>query len=289
MVLPKINDSLLTFNAIKLTKLPNAAYSVIMINNNPLDTLFRYIELILYKTYADLRAEAERTYLGFLWWIFEPIMYMFVYYIFFAIWLGHQTDDFVPFLLVGLAVWQWLKSCLSHGSETILGGHALMQQVHLPKVIFPIILILTDSVKFLFIFALLLIFLWGYGFPVGRPYLAIPLVLLVQLLFTTALTFFLAAIIPFIPDLRFVVENILLAVFFVSGIIIKSDLVPVAYRGYYYMNPIVNLVEMYRDILMYNTWPNLSAITVIAIFSIIGIWLGTRLINQFEFIYPKVM
>jgi lipopolysaccharide transport system permease protein len=260
-----------------------------MLNTNKLDIFSRYVELILYKTYADLRAEAERTYLGFLWWIFEPIMYMFVYYIFFAIWLGHQTDDFVPFLLVGLTAWQWLKSCLSHGSETILGGHFLMQQVHLPKIIFPIILILTDSVKFLFILTLLLLFLWIYGFPIGMPYLALPLLLLVQLLFTTALTFFLAAIIPFIPDLRFVVENILLAIFFVSGIIIKVDLVPVAYRGYYYMNPIVNIVEDYRNILMYNAWPNWLSLFIIAIFSIIGIWLGIRLIARFEYIYPKVM
>jgi lipopolysaccharide transport system permease protein len=260
-----------------------------MINQTQLDTLSRYIELILYKTYADLRAEAERTYLGFLWWIFEPIMYMFVYYIFFAIWLGHKTDDFVPFLLVGLTIWQWLKSCLSHGSETILGGHALMQHVNLPKVIFPIILILTDSVKFLFIFILLLIFLWGYGFDIGMPYLALPLLLLVQLLFTTALTFFLAAIIPFIPDLRFVIENILLAIFFVSGIIIKAEMVPIEYRAYYYLNPIVNLVEDYRNILMYNTWPSWPTLFIITVFSIIGIRLCVRLISHFEYIYPKVM
>jgi lipopolysaccharide transport system permease protein len=53
-------------------------------------------------------------------------------------------------------------------------------------------------------------------------YLALPAVLMVQLLLTTALTLFLAAIVPFLPDLRFVIENILLAVFFMSGIFIKS-------------------------------------------------------------------
>lgn len=47
-----------------------------------LDTLFRYSELIIYKTYADLKAETERTYLGFLWWIFEPLLYMSVFMFF---------------------------------------------------------------------------------------------------------------------------------------------------------------------------------------------------------------
>jgi len=254
-----------------------------------LDILFRYTELILYKTYADLKAETERTYLGFLWWVFEPIMYMSVFYMFFEILLGHKTDNYVPFLLVGLTAWQWLKSCLSHGSETILGAQPLMQQIHLPKVLFPIVLILTDSVKFLFILALLLIFLWSYGYSIGITYLALPMVLIVQLLLTTALTFFLAAIVPFLPDLRFVVENLLLALFFMSGVIIKADIVPEAYRIYYYMNPIVVIVESYRDILMYNNWPNGLALFIISIVSMVGIWLGTLLIARFEYIYPKVM
>lgn len=254
-----------------------------------LEIFFRYSELILYKTYADLRAETERTYLGFLWWVFEPIMYMSVFYVFFGILLAQKTTNFVPFLLVGLTAWQWLKSCLSHGSETILGGYGLMQQVYLPKVIFPIILILTDTVKFIFIFVLLIIFLWLYGFSINITYLALPILLIVQLLFTTALTLILAAIVPFLPDLRFVVENVLLAVFFMSGIIVDANAIPEAYRVYYYMNPIVSIVESYRHILMDQVWPNWFALFIIGIISLIGIWFGNWLIRRFEYIYPKVM
>ncbi|MCK5876952.1 MAG: ABC transporter permease [Candidatus Marithrix sp.] len=254
-----------------------------------LNTLLRYNELIIYKTYADLRAETERTYLGFLWWIFEPILYMSVFYVFFELLLKQGTPDYVPFLLIGLTAWQWLKSCLSHGAETILGATGLMQQIHLPKVIFPIILVLTDTVKFLFILALLLIFLWGYGYSINITYLALPALLIIQLLFTMALVLFLAAIVPFLPDLRFVVENILLALFFMSGVMIRSDIVPEAYQTLYYSNPIVIIIESYRDILMYNTWPNGSALIIIGIISLIGIWLGTKLIARFEYIYPKIM
>ncbi|MCK5718386.1 MAG: ABC transporter permease [Thiomargarita sp.] len=254
-----------------------------------LNFLLRYIELILYKTYADLKAETERTYLGFLWWIFEPILYMSVFYIFFGILLGQSTTDYVPFLLIGLTAWQWLKSCLSHGAETILGASNLMQQIYLPKVIFPIILILKDTVKFLFILFLLLIFLWIYGYTIGIAYLALPVVLIIQLLFTTALVFFLAAIIPFLPDLRFVVENILLALFFMSGVMVRSDVIPEVYKSFYYLNPIVTIIESYRNILMYNIWPDGSTLFIITIGSLIGIWLSATIIKKFEYIYPKIM
>ncbi|MEK7992071.1 MAG: ABC transporter permease [Thiotrichaceae bacterium] len=242
----------------------------------------------MYKTYADLRAETERTYLGFLWWVFEPIMYMFVFYVVFAVFMGRKTDNFVPFLLIGLTIWQWMQACLAHGSESILGYRGLMQSVHLPKVIFPIILILTDSTKFIFIFTILLLYLWISGFTIGLPYLALPLVLLVELIFIMAVTFFLAAIVPFLPDIRFVVDKVLQAVFFASGIFFASESIPEQYQIYYYLNPMATIIESSRDILMYNQWPNWQLLFIIGFVSSIGLFLSIRLIAHFEYTYPKV-
>ncbi|WP_086488616.1 ABC transporter permease [Thioflexithrix psekupsensis] len=256
--------------------------------SNKMSLLFRYVELILYKTYADLRAESARTYLGFLWWIFEPMMFMGIFYIVFGLMLGHKTDNYVPFLLVGLTVWQWFKSCLSHGANTIGGALYITRQVYLPKIIFPIILILTDTTKFIFIFSLLLVFLWINGFPPTVHYLAIPILFMVQILFIAGFTFLLAAIVPFIPDLRFVVENILTAVFFGSGVFMSADIVPEAYRFYYYLNPMVNIIESYRNVLMYHTWPNWTSLLIVLIFSLIMIVISTWLVRKFEYIYPKV-
>ncbi|ALG69510.2 ABC transporter permease [Beggiatoa leptomitoformis] len=251
--------------------------------------LARYGELILYKTYADLKAESERTYLGFLWWIFEPILYMSVFYLFFGILLGHGTDDYVPFLLVGLTMWQWFKSCVTHGSETILNGRHLMQQVYLPKVLFPIILILTDTVKFLFILAILLGFLWFSGYHLGFTYIALLPLIFIQLLFITGVTFVIAAIIPFIPDLRFVIENFLLAVFFLSGIVVKPEVIPEAYRGLYYLNPLVSLIENYRNVLLYDKMPSIPSLFALTGIALAMTWLGYSLITRFEYRYPKVM
>lgn len=247
-----------------------------------------YLELILYKTYADLKAETERTYLGFLWWVFEPVMYMAVFYVVFGVLMGRGTDDYVPFLLIGLTVWQWLRAAIMHGANTILGGRPLMQQVHLPKVIFPSVLILTDTVKFFFIFTLLLVFLWFSGYPPGITYLALPVLLLVQFLLLSALSYLMAAIVPFLPDLRFVVDNLLHAVFFLSGIFFAADKIPAAYHGYFYLNPMANLIEDYRRVLMHNQWPDWSTLGLIGVLSLFGVLLAIGLIRRFEYVYPRI-
>lgn len=253
------------------------------------NTLSRYIELIIYKVYADLRAETQRTYLGFMWWILEPIMFMAVFYMVFGVLLGSKTEDFVAYLLIGLTSWQWLKSCLSHGAQTILTGHILMKQVHLPKLIFPIILVLTDTVKFVFVFVLLLLFLWLSGYYPNTHYIALPLVLLVQLLFTLGFTLLLAAIVPFLPDLRFVIENVLQAVFFVSGIVFSTEIIPPDYLELFYLNPVAALVKAYRDILLHGQYPDAFSLSFIFIISIAAIALSILIIKRFEYHYPKIM
>ena len=79
----------------------------------------QYLSLVLYKTYAELRAESARTYIGFLWWIIEPIVDMATYYLVFAVLLRNRTEDFVPFLLIGLVSWKWFSVSVTMGADSI--------------------------------------------------------------------------------------------------------------------------------------------------------------------------
>ena len=250
--------------------------------------LKQYLEVVLYKTYADLRAENQRSYMGFLWWIFEPIMYMSVFYVVFALALQNNDENFVPFLLVGLTIWQWMKSCLTHGSESILNNSQLMQHVYLPKAVFPTISIFTNSVKFLFIFLLLMLYLWSEGFVPTQHYFALPLVLLVELLFIVSVTYLMAAIVPFIPDVRFILENFLQAVFFMSGIFFTVEKIPERYQDWFYLNPMANLIEAFRDILMYQQWPDFSSLAIISLLSLLVMGIAMYLLRRFEYVYPKI-
>lgn len=248
----------------------------------------RHLEIIFFKAYANLRSEASRTYLSFMWWVIDPILSMAVYYVVFALLLQRGTQDYVPFLIIGLITWQWFTNTLNHGMTTIHGNIQLMNQVHLPKVIFPSVVILMDTFKFSIVFLIVLLFLWLYGFGVGTAYLALPLILGVQLLFTTALTYLMAAILPFLPDLKFLVQTILRLVFFLSGIFFDGSQIPERFQPYFYANPMATLIEEYRNVLMHNLWPDMNTLTVICLCSLLGVYGAFRLISRFDHVYPRV-
>lgn len=249
----------------------------------------RYRELILYKTLADLRAEAAKTYIGFLWWVFDPLIFMAIFYVVFGLLLKRSTADFVPFLLIGLVSWRWFQNTITHSATSILGGRGLMRQVYVPKIIFPLVVILTDLVKFGIVLMLLLIYLWLAGFSIGWPYLALPVLLLTQFLLIVGLTLLVAAFVPFAPDLRYLVEHSLQILFYFSGIFFSGSTIPKNYQTYFYLNPMASIIEAYRDILMYQRWPNWLALILVAVLgSAISISMY-RWVMHNDHLYPKLV
>ncbi len=249
----------------------------------------RYRELIWYKTWAGLRAEASQNYLSFLWWIIEPLLSMAIYYLVFGVLMQRGTDDFIPFLLIGLITWQWFANTIISSLNSILGSRALMTQVDLPKAVFPSVVAGMAVIKFSCVFILLLVFLSLSGFTPNVHFIALPVIMAVQFTLILTFSYLSAAIIPFFPDLRFLVQALLQLVFFLSGIIFDGASIPEQYQRYFYLNPMANVIEAYRDILMHNQWPDWSALAVVFGFGFIGMCLGYAVIAYYDRYYLRIV
>lgn len=249
----------------------------------------RLRDLLVYKTFADLRAEAAKTYVNYLWWVLEPLLSMLVFYLVFGLLFQRGGGDFVAFLLIGLVAWNWYRQTLSHAGMTIVNNRALMNQVHVPKLLFPLVTLLTDLTKFLVVLAVLLVFLWGSGHGLGWSYLALPVVLMTQLLLIAALALLLAALVPWLPDLRLVVEQLLHLQFFVSGVFFAASDLPEAYRGWFYLNPMGSLLHDYRLILLEGAWPHWGRLAAIAAGSALVLGGAVWLLRRWDRLYPRIV
>lgn len=219
-------------------------------------TSSHYIRLIAFKAWADLRAERERTYLGLLWWVIEPAMFMLVFYLIFGVVRGNRGADFVAFLLVGVVSWQWFRAGVSHCGNSVLQSLNLMSQVRLPAMIFPLIVIVTDTFKFCIVLLLLLVVLAALGHLPDGAFLALPLVLAVQLLLLAGCGLIYGALVPFLPDLRHVMDTLLMALMFVSGIFFSISELQSPYNELLYLNPMAGLIDDLRAILLHGQFPN---------------------------------
>lgn len=249
--------------------------------------IFPYRHLIFHKAYADFRAESERTYLGLLWWILEPLINMAIYYLVFGIILQRGRGDFVPFLIVGLVVWRWYEMTVKQAARAILKNVSLVRQVGFRKIVFPLCVVVTNSFQFIFSLALMFVVLALCGYTIQIHLIAFPVLLLVEFLFILAIALPLCAVVPFLPDLGNFVEYVLRIQFYLSGVFFAAESLNWHFQRWLDWNPMVGVVKSFRDVLMYARWPDWDYLLVIALLSLIGIYVGAELIAAFDKVYAK--
>lgn len=248
-----------------------------------------FLDLLLFRTGANLRAEASHYYLTYLWWLIEPILIMFVFYVVFGIFLQRGTENFVVFLLCGLTFWNWFSRSVINASQSIMGGQSLMLQVNIPKVFFPLEVLLSDAFKQLFVTILLLLFLLVYPTPVSATWIALPILMFAQFLLSAGAVILSAALVPFVPDLRFIIGTGLQLLFFASGIFYNIDSVVLPQHQYLIrLNPMVGLIEGYRSILMHAEWPDWTYLGWVFFVGMTLLAFSLWLIFKLDHVYPRV-
>lgn len=247
-----------------------------------------YLELIWYKGMADLHAEAARAYVGFIWWVLEPLLYMAAFYVAFGLGLRGGGVHTLTFLLCGLVPWKWFASTVLSGSNSIQVNSGLIQQVYLPKYVLPWMVLVTNGMKFLIILGLLLLLVAGLH-GVAITWLALPVVVLVELLLIAALASLAAALVPLLPDLSLVIDNGIIVMMFVSGVFNDVSRLPPTLAHLLSFNPMVQVIEAFRAVLLEQTWPAWDHLAWVALFSAVVYALAWQLLQRFDRIYPKVM
>lgn len=248
-----------------------------------------YKEILLYGVYSDLRTEVARRFLGFLWWIIDPVLYMAAFYVVFALALRQGGPEYVPFLLVGMIAWKWFDSSIRQSSVAIVNNAGLIQQIFVPKTLLALIQILSNAVKFAMVLGLLILFLLAIGKRPSLHWLGLIPTILVQFYLICAVGLLLAGLVPLAQDIKQVMDNLLMVMMFLSGIFFTAERMPESLRFAFELNPMVVLIAAFRDVLLNNQWPNPLHLLYVAVLATPILILALLLIRKNERRYPKLM
>ncbi len=257
--------------------------------SNHLETI-RLLELIWTKAIFNLRSEVHRNYLSYVWWVLEPLLHMVVYYVVFGLLLQRGGENFPVFLLTGLIPWMWwFMKAVSGTSNSILSGQNLMLEVELPSIVFPLVSLLQASLKQIPVFILLAGFLWSQGFsPVINWWSLIP-VILVQALLTIAFSCTVAAVIPFIRDLSYLVPTGLMFLMFLSGIFYDYRTLATEWQELFLLNPMAFLLKCYREIFIDGVLPEFDMLAWWGGGGAVACLLVMMAYRRLRYAYPRIV
>lgn len=244
--------------------------------------------LVLFEALAALRTERQRTYLGFLWWFFEPLFLMAVFFVVFGVFMERGGPDYLPVLLCGLVIWQWFGNSIMHCATSIQSALGLMRSVRVEPAVFPLATFLADSVKCMLVFVVLALVLVSMGYEPSLAWFALLPVLFVEGLLACGGCLVVAALVPFIPDLRFVISPLLRGMFFVSGVFFTIDSISPKARHWLEWNPMAVLIDCGRNILMYSQLPDPVRLGRVLVMALALFGLGVFLLRTLSHRYPKL-
>ncbi len=225
-------------------------------------------DLLIYLIQSGLKADHRNSYLGYFWWLLDPLLNVLVYYFLVVIILNRGGENYAVYLVIGLVAWRWMSTTINNSARAIIKYSSIINQVYLPKSIFPLTMTFTQLVNFVFGLMIIAIFLIVFGIVPGWQIVFLPLIIVIQLIFLLSISLLVAYICVFIRDVDHIIGHVVRILFYSSPIIWEGSRLPPKYSWVVDINPIAIIVDAYRDILMYGTMPQLTNLLIIAVTSL---------------------
>lgn len=249
-----------------------------------LKELWDYRELLYFLIWRDIRVRYKQTVLGASWAIIQPFFTMVVFSLFFGKLAGIASDG-IPypiFAYAALVPWTFFANGLSQSSNSLVGNPNLIKKIYFPRMIIPIATASSEIVDFSLAFMVLIGMMLFYGVTPTLTILWLPLFLLLALMTSLGVGFWLSALNVKYRDVRFIVPFIIQVWMFATPIAYSSTLLPGRWRIIYGLNPMVGVVEGFRWALLGTDMQSKSMVLVSSLVALIVLVGGAFYFRRME-------
>ena len=225
-----------------------------------LHELWEYRELVGFMLWRDIKGRYKQTAFGPLWMLVTPIINMIVFTIIFSR-VARLPSDGIPYPLfnyTALLPWGFFSRCLFATAGSLLTNKDLLSKVYFPRLITPLVGVVSALVDFCISFFILLGLLFYYGYSPGWKALAIPLFLLLAAITGVGVGLWCAAMVVHFRDLNTVLSYLVKVWMYATPVVYSATLVPAHWHTLYYLNPITHVVDGMRWALLGRPLPPLN-------------------------------
>ncbi len=260
--------------------------------------LYNYRVLIFSLVGRELKARYRGTILGFFWSFFNPFLLMIIYTIVFGFILrpkdpafGASPVNYALFLFCGLLPWVWFTSSTLESSMVLMTHGQLIKKILFPAEVLPVVIVLSNLVHFLLGLPILFFFfiVLGKGFTWWVFFL--PVVILIQLIFSQGLSFLVSSLTVYFKDIKDILNNLLTFWFFATPIIYPMSFRTIQnsklLKTFLYLNPMTHIMEGYQYSLFYGSLPHWKKLSVTFAVSLFLFFFGYYVFDKLRDLFPE--
>lgn len=257
-----------------------------------LKELWNYRELFYIFAWRDIKVRYKQTVLGITWVLFQPLVSMAVFTIFFGNFIKISSGNlpYPLFVLCGLVFWTFFSNTLSSASSSLISNENIIKKVYFPKVILPLSTVVTGSVD-LFI-SLILLFIVGLYFKFIPPLsilIIIPIGYFISFLTASGLGLFFSALNVRYRDVRYIIPFFIQILIFLTPVIYPTSIIKSSSKFLFILNPMSAVIESTRGVISGNSNIDFLALGIAALISLVIFFAGLAFFNATEKFFADII
>jgi len=246
-----------------------------------------YLNLAREFSISWFKLRDQRTVLGLFWSFLNPLIMTSILYFLFRsrIGLGKERTYFL-YILIGTVSWNFFSISVQAGLSVLLSRADMVRNVFFPKEILIFSQIGVYVIQHLFEILVVFIFIILAKVGFSLHILLLPFIILIEGIIIAGLSLILSCICIYARDMEYIWSVFARMGFFLVPIFYKTSSLSPQFRWIVLLNPMTQIINFYRDVLLYHRFPNLISFTLVFLFSIALLISGYKIFKGFE---PRIV
>jgi lipopolysaccharide transport system permease protein len=273
---------------------------------DPRNNLQAFRELLLLVTkHRTLTLEMARReisdryagqFFGLFWSFGHPLIlilvYVFVFRFIFSSRVGGAVAipmDYSTYLLAGLIPWITFQDAMSKACIAITINANIVKQVIFPTEVLPLKGVIATLFTELVLLGILIVYVLASHRFLPWSYLLIPVLVVLQFLAMTGISYFLAAVGPYFRDIKDFVQVFTVVGLYMAPIFYQPTSMPEAARIILYVNPFSHFIWCFQDAIYFGQFAHPWSWLVVVVLSLAVFSIGYRLFRKLKPMFGNVL
>jgi len=222
-----------------------------------LKDIYKNRALLLSLTKNEFKQKYLGNFLGVAWAFIQPTATILIFWFVFQVGFKSKPVGDYPFILwliAGMLPWFFFADTLANATNSVLANSFLVKKVVFRVSLLPIISILTTLIVHLFFILFMFAMFIYYGYKPDIYWLQVFYYLFALIVLLLGISWITSSVVVFFRDLGQIIAMIIQFGFWLTPIFWSIDMIPKQYHWIIKLNPLVYIIEGYRDSMIYHKW-----------------------------------
>ena len=229
--------------------------------------ILEYKDLLYFLILKDIKARYAQSVIGVGWAIIQPLFFMLVFTVIFGK-LAKIDSEGVPyqiFSFTALVPWTFFSNAMSDSSNSLSANLALITNIYIPRIMIPLSATIGKFIDFFISFLILIGLLVFYQYLPDQKILLIFMYIFLMFMSAFAFGLILGTMAIQYRDIKYALPFGIQLFMYASPVAYSTNMLPEKYHVIYALNPMVTVIEGFRNIFL-NTG-NISFEMIVVSFS----------------------